>query len=84
MLNRYVLHVTDSGLDITKEGSCLFITYLQFPLCVYSDKKITEVINCNVLSVPQVRWMSIYYMYIYHMFQCFFVIEYSCTVQKAR
>uniref|UniRef100_A0A8D0CUB7 Hydroxysteroid (20-beta) dehydrogenase 2 n=1 Tax=Sander lucioperca TaxID=283035 RepID=A0A8D0CUB7_SANLU len=45
------------GLEIGILGNKSTNYRTQFLLCVYSDQKITQVVNCNMLSVPQVRYL---------------------------
>lgn len=58
MLNRWTLHYS----EIVSEDKALDDLSLMhsFPLCVLSDQIIPQVISCNVLSVPQVRWFYEY------------------------
>lgn len=61
MLNRWTLHYS----EIVSEDKALDDLSLMhsFPLCVLSDQIIPQVISCNVLSVPQVRWFYEYCVY---------------------
>lgn len=39
-----------------EDATMVSFIHIFSPLCSYSDQKITQVINCNILSVPQVRY----------------------------